>query len=55
MAVSAKNNRWCNDRDAVVVNDQVYIIDTQTGQAYHASVDGARSLPPANKCSKADE
>lgn len=45
VAVSAKNNKLICDRHAVVVNDQVYVVDTASGKAYTVDVSTAGPLP----------
>ena len=32
VAVSAKNNRWASNLDAVVVDGKVYVVNVRTGQ-----------------------
>ncbi|HRX84311.1 MAG TPA: hypothetical protein P5572_04755 [Phycisphaerae bacterium] len=43
VAVSAKNNRWASDLDAVAAGDHVYIVNVRTGQV--AEVDTTRLSP----------
>lgn len=42
VAVSAKNNRWASDYDAVVLNGQIYIVNMRTGQV--AVADAAKPV-----------
>jgi hypothetical protein len=39
VAVSAKNNRWANDLDAVAVGDQLFIVNVRTGQVARADTE----------------
>ncbi len=50
VAVSAKNNRWVSEREAVVVGDQVYVINTKTGRAYTVDLSGAGPVPAVDDC-----
>lgn len=45
VAVTAKNNRWANELEAVAVDNQIYLVNVRTGQV--ATVDKSNPVPLA--------
>lgn len=45
VAVSAKDNRVGVSRQAVVINDKVYIVDLEEGELYEFPTSHARPMP----------
>ena len=53
VAVSAKNNRWAHELDAVAVGEHVYVVNLRTGQV--AEVDTKQLTPIGQLCPPKDD
>jgi hypothetical protein len=49
IAVSSKNNRFANARQAVVMNDRIYIVNTETGEICEAGTAAADTTTAGEK------